>query len=116
MVSRIAASRNANTKYVATRLAELSSRISGMVPRRGLSWELLTDPRGAIILCRRFSPSLRSVSLDWGRGLVAQRVDKLLDLMALAVLLLLRFLGQLAIQEQLFFRHFGIPGLPVGLR
>jgi hypothetical protein len=34
-VSQIAASRNANTKYVATRLAELSSRISDIVPRRG---------------------------------------------------------------------------------
>src|SRR5579864_8663551 len=35
IVSRIAASRNANTKYVATRLGELSSWVSGIVPRRG---------------------------------------------------------------------------------
>src|SRR5580765_8803698 len=34
MVSRIAASRNANTKYVATRLTELSSRMFDMVPRQ----------------------------------------------------------------------------------
>ena len=33
MVSRIAASRNANTKYVATRLTELSSRMFDTVPR-----------------------------------------------------------------------------------
>ena len=39
----------------------------------------------------------KSVSMDLGRGLVAQRIDKLLDLMALAVLLLLRFLRQLAV-------------------
>jgi len=34
-VSRIAANKKANTKYVATRLAESSSRISDIVPRRG---------------------------------------------------------------------------------
>jgi len=64
---------------------------------QGLSWELPTDPRGAIIHCQQFSTSLRSVSMDFGRGLVAQRIDKLLDLVALAVLLLLRFLRQLAV-------------------
>src|SRR5579864_5898688 len=76
---------------------------------QGLSWELPTDPRGAIIHCRRFSTSLRSVSMDFGRGLVAQRIDKLLDLVALAVLLLLRFLRQLAVQAQLFFHLFWVP-------
>ena len=38
-VSMIAAARKINTKYVATRLAELSSRISDMIPRKGLVLE-----------------------------------------------------------------------------
>jgi len=56
---------------------------------QGLSWELPTDPRGAIIHFQRFSTSLRSVSMNVGCGLVAQRIDKLFDLVALALLLLL---------------------------
>ena len=73
------------------RLAELSSRISDIVPRRGLNWELPTDPRAGLYTAER-SAQVSAGLVDRGCWLIAQSVDKLFDFVALAVLLLCGFL------------------------